>query len=155
MPSASASMACGWSAKRKAIAYNGDITTLHGLLYQDSPHESGQPPACTGKQAVPAAPVSAAGAAPPLPPPPAALRPVSSSDSGRTGDESRRSLERFGAVNNHVQETLAGVRTVRALGLQARSRSEFGRLTQQAAEASYTAQRWEAATAPAERCTAL
>ena len=43
---------CRWSAKRKAIARNGDITTLHGLLYQDAPAESAKGPACTGKQAV-------------------------------------------------------------------------------------------------------
>lgn len=64
-------------------------------------------------------------------------------------EASRLALDRFGTLNDQVQETLAGVRTVRALGLQARSRSDFGRLTQQAAEASYSAQRWEAAYEPA------
>jgi ATP-binding cassette, subfamily B, multidrug efflux pump len=64
-------------------------------------------------------------------------------------EASRRSLERFGAVNNHVQETLAGVRTVRALGLQARSQAQFTALATGAAEASLDAQRWEAAYEPA------
>ena len=43
-------------------------------------------------------------------------------------EASRLALERFGALNDHVQETLAGVRTVRALGLQARSEAQFSRL---------------------------
>ncbi len=62
---------------------------------------------------------------------------------------SRLSLERFGALNDHVQETLAGVRTVRALGLQARSRMQFAQLAEQAADASFREQRWEAAYEPA------
>jgi ATP-binding cassette, subfamily B, multidrug efflux pump len=64
-------------------------------------------------------------------------------------EASRRSLERFGTVNNHVQETLAGVRTVRALGLQARSEAQFKVLAAGAAQASLDAQRWEAAYEPA------
>ena len=40
---------------------------------------------------------------------------------------SRRSLDRFAELNDHVQETLAGVRTVRALGLQARSEAATSR----------------------------
>jgi ATP-binding cassette subfamily B protein/ATP-binding cassette subfamily C protein/ATP-binding cassette subfamily B multidrug efflux pump len=66
---------------------------------------------------------------------------------------SRLSLERFGALNDHVQETLAGVRTVRALGLQARSEAQFGALAGGAAAASLDAQRWEAAYEPAVGCT--
>jgi ATP-binding cassette subfamily B multidrug efflux pump len=62
---------------------------------------------------------------------------------------SRQSLERFGALNDHVQETLAGVRTVRALGLQARSEAQFTALAGGAAAASLDAQRWEAAYEPA------
>src|SRR6185369_14389933 len=62
---------------------------------------------------------------------------------------SRLSLERFGALNDHVQETLAGVRTVRALGLQARSEAQFSALAAGAAEAGLSAQRWEAAYEPA------
>lgn len=64
-------------------------------------------------------------------------------------DASRLSLERFGALNNHVQETLAGVRTVRALGLQARSEAQFTQLAGAAASSSFDAQRWEAAYEPA------
>ena len=64
-------------------------------------------------------------------------------------EASRRSLERFGALNDHVQETLSGVRTVRALGLQARSEAQFSGLATGAAQASFDAQRWEAAFEPA------
>ncbi|HXE47930.1 MAG TPA: ABC transporter transmembrane domain-containing protein [Ramlibacter sp.] len=62
---------------------------------------------------------------------------------------SRLSLERFGALNDHVQETLAGVRTLRALGLQGRSEAQFSTLAAGAAEAGLSAQRWEAAYEPA------
>ena len=68
-------------------------------------------------------------------------------------DASRQSLERFAALNNHVQESLAGVRTVRAIGLQARSEAQFGQLAGGAAQASLDAQRWEAAYEPAVGCT--
>lgn len=61
----------------------------------------------------------------------------------------RDSLARFGKLNDHVQETLAGVRTVRALGLEARSSAHFAELTAAAAKAGDTAQRWEAAYEPA------
>lgn len=61
----------------------------------------------------------------------------------------RLSLDRFGALNDHVQETLAGVRTVRALGLQARSGRQFSALATGAAQASFQAQKWEAAYEPA------
>jgi ATP-binding cassette subfamily B multidrug efflux pump len=64
-------------------------------------------------------------------------------------DASRLSLECFGALNDHVQETLAGVRTVRALGLLARSEAQFSSLAGAAADASFQAQRWEAAYEPA------
>ena len=59
------------------------------------------------------------------------------------------SLSRFSAMNQHVQEGLAGVRTVRALGLVERNAREFSELAGSAAEASYRAQRWEAAYEPA------
>jgi ATP-binding cassette subfamily B protein/ATP-binding cassette subfamily C protein/ATP-binding cassette subfamily B multidrug efflux pump len=62
---------------------------------------------------------------------------------------STRALETFAGLNDHVQENLAGVRTVRALGLQARSEAQFGALAGQAAQASLDAQRWEAAYEPA------
>lgn len=59
------------------------------------------------------------------------------------------SLERFAALNDHVQESLAGVRTLRALGLEQRSAAKFGELAGQAADASLRAQQWEAAYEPA------
>ena len=61
----------------------------------------------------------------------------------------RRSLDAFGALNDHVQETLAGVRTVRALGLLPRSQQQFSGLASAAADASFHAQRWEASYEPA------
>ncbi|HYE39895.1 MAG TPA: ABC transporter transmembrane domain-containing protein [Ramlibacter sp.] len=59
------------------------------------------------------------------------------------------SLKRFSALNDHVQETVAGVRTLRALGLEARSANQFSELAASAANASYDAQRWEAGYEPA------
>ncbi|NVD98126.1 ABC transporter transmembrane domain-containing protein [Massilia sp. BJB1822] len=59
------------------------------------------------------------------------------------------SLKRFSALNDHVQETLSGVRTLRALGLEQRSSAQFSDLAGHAAAASLTAQRWEAAYEPA------
>lgn len=64
-------------------------------------------------------------------------------------DASRDSLERFGRLNDQVQETLAGVRTLRALGLEQRSAQQFAELAENAAAASLSAQRWEAAYEPA------
>ncbi|PHV20836.1 ABC transporter ATP-binding protein [Janthinobacterium sp. BJB446] len=59
------------------------------------------------------------------------------------------SLKRFSALNDHVQESLSGVRTLRALGLEERSSKQFSALAGHAANASLTAQRWEAAYEPA------
>jgi ATP-binding cassette subfamily B protein/ATP-binding cassette subfamily C protein/ATP-binding cassette subfamily B multidrug efflux pump len=59
------------------------------------------------------------------------------------------SLKRFSALNDHVQETLSGVRTLRALGLEQRSADQFAQLAAHAAEASLSAQKWEAAYEPA------
>ena len=59
------------------------------------------------------------------------------------------SLGRFSTLNQHVQEGLAGVRTVRALGLVERNTKQFTELAASAAEASFQAQRWEAAYEPA------
>ncbi len=59
------------------------------------------------------------------------------------------SLTRFGDLNQQVQESLSGVRTLRALGLVARSQKQFGELADRAAEASFRSQRWEAAYEPA------
>lgn len=58
-------------------------------------------------------------------------------------------LKRFSALNDHVQESLSGVRTLRALGLEQRSAGQFGELAGNAAQASLTAQKWEAAYEPA------
>jgi len=58
-------------------------------------------------------------------------------------------LKGFSKLNDHVQESLSGVRTLRALGLEARSSTQFGVLTANAAAASFTAQKWEAAYEPA------
>ena len=58
------------------------------------------------------------------------------------------SLQRFSALNDHVQETLSGVRTLRALGLESHNRQTMTRLAADAANASLTAQRWEAAFEP-------
>jgi ATP-binding cassette subfamily B multidrug efflux pump len=59
------------------------------------------------------------------------------------------SLKRFSALNEHVQETLSGVRTLRTLGLEQRSSKRFSELAGQAAQANLNAQRWEAAYEPA------
>jgi ATP-binding cassette subfamily B protein/ATP-binding cassette subfamily C protein/ATP-binding cassette subfamily B multidrug efflux pump len=59
------------------------------------------------------------------------------------------SLARFSGLNQQVQEGLSGVRTVRALGLMQRNNQQFSELADQAAQASYSAQRWEAAYEPA------
>ena len=58
-------------------------------------------------------------------------------------------LKRFSALNDHVQESLTGVRTLRALGLEERSAAQFSELAGKAADASLAAQRWEAAYEPA------
>ncbi|MDC8771947.1 ATP-binding cassette domain-containing protein [Roseateles albus] len=59
------------------------------------------------------------------------------------------SLGRFSGLNQHVQEGLAGVRTLRALGLTERNAMQFSELADSAGEASFQAQRWEAAFEPA------
>jgi ATP-binding cassette subfamily B protein/ATP-binding cassette subfamily C protein/ATP-binding cassette subfamily B multidrug efflux pump len=59
------------------------------------------------------------------------------------------SLKRFSKLNDHVQESLSGVRTLRALGLEQRSAQQFSELAARAADASLTAQKWEAAYEPA------
>jgi ATP-binding cassette subfamily B protein/ATP-binding cassette subfamily C protein/ATP-binding cassette subfamily B multidrug efflux pump len=64
-------------------------------------------------------------------------------------DASADALARFADLNDHVQETLAGVRTLRALGLEDRSATQFAALAEKAAEANFAAQRWEAAYEPA------
>ena len=64
-------------------------------------------------------------------------------------EASGRALKGFAAMNDHVQENLSGVRTVRALGLQARSEAQFAALAGSASQASFDAQRWEATYEPA------
>ncbi|MEJ7808721.1 MAG: ATP-binding cassette domain-containing protein, partial [Telluria sp.] len=59
------------------------------------------------------------------------------------------SLKRFSALNDHVQEALTGVRTLRSLGLEQHSAQQFSVLAAHAADASLTAQKWEAAYEPA------
>ena len=69
--------------------------------------------------------------------------------SNRIHRASTDSLNRFSKLNDHVQETLTGVRTLRALGLEQHSAQQFASLAEHAADASLTAQRWEAAYEPA------
>jgi ATP-binding cassette subfamily B protein/ATP-binding cassette subfamily C protein/ATP-binding cassette subfamily B multidrug efflux pump len=69
--------------------------------------------------------------------------------SRRVHDAWRASLGAFSAVNDHVQETMAGVRTLRALGLEQRSTAELTRRAEVAARTSFDAHRWEAAYEPA------
>ena len=68
---------------------------------------------------------------------------------------SKDSLDAFGKLNDHVQETLTGVRTLRALGLEERSAARFSELAEVAAAASLRAQRWEAAFEPAVGITLI
>jgi ATP-binding cassette subfamily B protein/ATP-binding cassette subfamily C protein/ATP-binding cassette subfamily B multidrug efflux pump len=69
--------------------------------------------------------------------------------SGHIHTASTDSLKRFSALNDHVQETLSGVRTLRALGLEQRSTQQFSELAGKASDASLRAQVWEAAYEPA------
>ncbi|WP_431265432.1 ABC transporter ATP-binding protein [Roseateles chitinivorans] len=69
--------------------------------------------------------------------------------SSRIHVASADSLKRFSTLNQQVQDSLAGVRTVRALGLVRRSREQFGELAREAGDAAYQAQRWEAMFEPA------
>ena len=57
--------------------------------------------------------------------------------SRRVHDGWRQSLERFSNLNDHVQETVAGVRTLRALGLESRAGAEFAQRAKAAADSSY------------------
>jgi ATP-binding cassette, subfamily B, multidrug efflux pump len=64
-------------------------------------------------------------------------------------ETSKVSLDRFSSLNDHVQETFTGVRTLRALGLEARNEQQFSRLAGDAADAGLREYRWEAAYEPA------
>ena len=61
----------------------------------------------------------------------------------------RDSLNRFSDLNDHVQETIAGVRTLRALGLETLAGRDFAQRAASAAAANLRALRWEAAYEPA------
>ena len=61
----------------------------------------------------------------------------------------RASLDHFARLNDHVQESISGVRTLRALGLEQNSAARLAELASQARVASFEAQRWEAAYEPA------
>ncbi len=69
--------------------------------------------------------------------------------SSEVHDAWRSSLDRFSDLNDHVQETMAAVRTLRALGLEGRASADFAAHAAQAATRSYDAQKWEAAYEPA------
>ena len=69
--------------------------------------------------------------------------------SSRVHVHAGRALERFGDLNDHVQESLTGVRTVRALGAQPQDARRFAALADAVAKADLDAQRWEAAFEPA------
>jgi len=69
--------------------------------------------------------------------------------SSHVHDGWRRSLDCFSDMNEHVQETVSGVRTVRALGLELRAGQDFARKAGAAADANNYAQRWESAYEPA------
>ena len=64
-------------------------------------------------------------------------------------DNARAALTAFGDLNDHVQESLAGVRTLRALGLEERNATRFSALAADAAATALAAQRWEARYEPA------
>ena len=59
------------------------------------------------------------------------------------------SLARFSALNQQVQDQLAGMRTLRAMGLAPQSRRQFAELAGAAGESAYQTQRWEAMYEPA------
>ena len=61
----------------------------------------------------------------------------------------RDSLDRFSDLNDHVQETIAGVRTLRALGLESHAARDFAQRAAGAADANFSALKWEAAYEPA------
>ena len=61
---------------------------------------------------------------------------------------SHDALDCFSQLNDQVQESIAGIRTIRALGLESRNAGMFADLAEAAASASLRAQRWEAAYEP-------
>ena len=74
----------------------------------------------------------------------------SGSSPGTCTTRGAQSLDRFSSLNEHVQETVAAVRTLRALGLEARAAARLrASARKRAADASFDAQKWEAAYEPA------
>ncbi len=69
--------------------------------------------------------------------------------SSHVHDAWKTSLDNFSRLNEHTQETLGGIRTLRSLGLTGRSAGTFSAIAGDAADASLRAQRWEAAYEPA------
>ena len=69
--------------------------------------------------------------------------------SNQVHSASREALQAFGALNDQVQESLSGVRTLRSLGLEARESARFAGLADAAARTSLAAQRSEANFEPA------
>jgi ATP-binding cassette subfamily B protein/ATP-binding cassette subfamily C protein/ATP-binding cassette subfamily B multidrug efflux pump len=67
----------------------------------------------------------------------------------------RDSLDRFSDLNDHVQETIAGVRTLRALGLEGHAARDFAERAAAAADANFSALKWEAAYEPAATALTL
>jgi ATP-binding cassette, subfamily B, multidrug efflux pump len=61
----------------------------------------------------------------------------------------REALDAFSALNDQVQETFTGVRTLRAMGLESQHAVQFSALAGAAATRGLRAQRWEAAYEPA------
>jgi ATP-binding cassette subfamily B protein/ATP-binding cassette subfamily C protein/ATP-binding cassette subfamily B multidrug efflux pump len=62
---------------------------------------------------------------------------------------SRQALDAFGRLNDQVQESIAGLRTLRALGLAGQNAAQFAGLAGVAAQRGLQAQRWEARYEPA------
>jgi ATP-binding cassette subfamily B protein/ATP-binding cassette subfamily C protein/ATP-binding cassette subfamily B multidrug efflux pump len=69
--------------------------------------------------------------------------------SKRVHEAARRALDRFADLNDLVQQSVSGVRTVRALGLTGHVGAQLAARAEAAAAASFDAQRWEAAYEPA------
>jgi len=62
---------------------------------------------------------------------------------------SRAQLEAFSKLNEQTQQTIAGVHTVRAIGLEHQTHQVFSALTAQAADSGFTELKWESAYEPA------
>ena len=62
---------------------------------------------------------------------------------------SRAQLEAFSKLNEQTQQTIAGVHTVRAIGLEQQTHRAFSDLTASAADAGFQELKWESAFEPA------